>query len=95
MTVAEMLSRMSSRELTEWMIFYGMEPFGFEAEYLGHAQTSATLVNINKKKGSKSATAKDFFPKLESREEELQGAVGFVSALTQMHGGEIKKHGTK
>lgn len=95
MTVAEMLNCISSRELSEWMIFYGIEPFGFESDYLGHAQTSATLVNINKKKGSKQVTARDFFPKMESENEELHGAIGFASAITQMHGGEIKKHGTK
>lgn len=30
MTVAELLDRMSSREFSEWMAYYGIEPFGEE-----------------------------------------------------------------
>lgn len=91
MTVAELLSKVSSRELSEWMLFYGIEPFGFEANYLGHAQTSATLVNINKKKGTKNVTAKEFMPKF-GEDTSVDGAIGFVSALTAVHGGEDKRY---
>lgn len=85
MTVAELLSRISSRELSEWSVFYGLEPFGFDADYLGHAQTSATLVNINRKKGSKAVSAKEFFPKFD---ETADDAVGFAKTMNAMHGGE-------
>lgn len=93
--MAELLNRVSSRELSEWFIFYSIEPFGFEADYLGHAQTSSTLVNINKKKNSKQTTAKDFIPKFKgSNESNLNGAIEFASTLTQVHGGEVKNHGS-
>lgn len=93
MTVAELLSRVSSIELSEWVAFYNMEPFGFEADYLGHAQTSATLVNVNRKKNSKAASAKDFFPRFET-DNEASGAIGFVTTLNAMHGGEVE-HGVR
>jgi len=65
MPVAEMLSRISSRELTEWMIFYGMEPFGNEAPYIGHAITASTIANANRKKGTKPIKPEDMMPKFE------------------------------
>ena len=43
MTVSELLARISSRELTEWMAFYGLEPFGAaEDEY--HAAMVVSMV---------------------------------------------------
>lgn len=85
MTVAELLSRISSRELTEWQAFYGLEPFGYEVDMFGAAQVSATLVAINSKKGAKTPQAKDFYPRLESDDGGIEGAIGFVSALAAAH----------
>ena len=94
MTVAELLNGISSRELSEWIAFYSLEPFGFEADYLGHAQTCSTVVNVNRKKGSKASTAKDFFPKLdEDKDVSINGAMNYAAALTTAHGGEVKRHG--
>ena len=77
------------------MIFYNIEPFGFEAEYLGHAQTSATLVNINKKKGSKTVSAKDFMPEYKLKSNgDISGAVSLAATVTTMHGGEVKSRGS-
>lgn len=85
MTVAELLSRISSKELTEWQAFYNLEPFGYEVDMFGPAQVSATLVAINSKKGSKAPQAKDFYPHLGAEEGDIQGAIGFVSALAAAH----------
>jgi len=46
MTVAELLQRVSSRELTEWMMYYQMEPFGTDVDMYGHAMTTSTLLNV-------------------------------------------------
>jgi len=46
MTVSELLHRISSRELTEWMMYYQMEPFGTDVDMYGHAMTVSTLLNI-------------------------------------------------
>ena len=87
MTVAELLGRISSRELSEWIEFYKLEPFGYDVEMFGSAQVSATLVNINRKKGTKAVSAKDFYPKIdEDTEAELQGAMSFVSSIITMSG---------
>ena len=47
-----MLREMSSRLLTEWMAYYGMEPFGSELTDMHFARLNTTLIDINKKKGS-------------------------------------------
>lgn len=47
MTVAELLSRMSSREFSEWMAFYGIEPFGAEITDLQNAVNTAASVNAS------------------------------------------------
>lgn len=58
-----MLQGMTSRQLSEWMAFYRLEPFGFEAEMYGHAITSSVVANVNKKRGRKAFTPLDFMPK--------------------------------
>jgi hypothetical protein len=45
MTVAELGQRMSSRELSEWMAFYQLEPFGPEATDAMNAINTAATVN--------------------------------------------------
>lgn len=67
MTVAELLGRISSQELTEWQAFFKLEPWGTEVELLGHAQTAATLANINRGKGTQPYSVKDFMPKFDKK----------------------------
>lgn len=54
---------MTSKQLSEWMAFYRLEPFGFEAQVYGHAITSSVVANTNRKKGRKAFTPLDFMPK--------------------------------
>ena len=97
-TVSELQRRMSSREFSEWVAFYGLEPFGFQAEFMGHAQTAATIVNVNRGKG-KPVKVQDFMPKepeqqQQTPEQMIQFAAMFTAAaggtvsLPQMEGGD-------
>jgi len=45
MTVSELGDRMSSRELSEWMAFYQIEPFGDERADLRQAMTTSAVHN--------------------------------------------------
>jgi len=66
---------MSSREIAEWMAFSQLEPFGSEANYVGHAIVAATMANIHRKKGKKAYEISDFMPKkkkVQTAEEALQ-----------------------
>ena len=59
-----MLQNISSKQLTEWMAFSALEPFGYEAELHGSAITSSVIANANRdnKKKSEPFTAQDFMP---------------------------------
>ena len=45
MTVAELLDRMSSREFSEWMAYYQIEPFGEARADLRQALTTTAVIN--------------------------------------------------
>jgi hypothetical protein len=69
MTVAELLSRVSSYELSEWQAFEKLEPFGSEAGYVGHAIVAKTIADVNRGKDQKSYELSDFMPDYEGEEE--------------------------
>ena len=89
MTRAELLSRISSAELTEWMVYYQLEPFGQETQYIGPAITSAILANVNRKKGDKTHSADEFMPKFEKEEKSPEQMLSFAAMITAGMGGTI------
>jgi hypothetical protein len=64
MTVGELEVRMSSHELTEWMAYYRIEPFGEERADLRQAMTTAAVHNTieAQRKNPKWKKAEDFLP---------------------------------
>ena len=101
MTVAELLNRISCKELMEWMAFYQLEPFGYEQEMLGHAITATTIANVNRGKDQKAYKIEDFMPKLkydsdplEMQEKTVEDSVLAVKLLNVTFGG-IDKRKTK
>lgn len=88
MPVAELLDRISSRELTEWMAFYGVEPFGSRAEYYGHAIVAKTVADVNRKKGTKAYDIEDFIPKFEQEIQTVDQMLAIASMITEALGGE-------
>lgn len=63
MTVAEMLARISSQELTEWACYYGLEPFGEDRADLRSGIISATVANVNRSEKQEALTPQAFMPK--------------------------------
>jgi len=62
MTVAEMLARMSSRELSEWQAYDRLEPVG---EWRGDwraAMLASTFVNMWRSRDDEPARPDDFMP---------------------------------
>jgi len=84
MSVDYLLATFSSRELTEWMIFYETEPFGYEIEMLGHAIVASTIANLARKKGTKAFKPEDFIPK--PQDLGLRETLNYVSRLTESMG---------
>jgi hypothetical protein len=47
MTVAQLDKTMTAKELTEWMVYYSIEPFGGAREDYRAALVSSVLANVN------------------------------------------------
>lgn len=67
--MAELLARISSRELTEWMQYYELEPFGEERADLRAAIVAATVANANRRKGKRAFKPADFMPRFKQQAE--------------------------
>ena len=67
MTVGELLERIEARELTEWMAFYQLEPFGEQRADLRAGIVTAMIANVNrdKKKRRKPHKPQDFMPQFD------------------------------
>lgn len=59
MTVAELLQRMSSRELAQWQVYASQEPLGDARADLRAGSICATLVNLQRKPGTRPYTPGD------------------------------------
>lgn len=57
-----MLSEMDSCEFVEWMAFFSLEPWGYDASNWRSGIVSATIANVNRAKGKKAFQAADFMP---------------------------------
>ena len=62
MTVRELLARIDSRELSEWMAYYEVNPFGSVRDDLQAGIVASTIANVNRGKNDKSFTPSDFMP---------------------------------
>lgn len=81
-----MLEQMSSMELSEWMAYYEVEPFGEERADYRSAMIAWVLASVYSKKGHK-PKIEDFMPFLDKKRsrqqspEEIQGVLNLVSGL--------------
>jgi hypothetical protein len=87
---AEMLARVSSKELSEWMAFYALEPFGYHAEFAGHAQTQSVIANAHRDpKKQKAFKTEDFMPKYDKpKNQSVDSMIAMAAQITAMMGGE-------
>ena len=87
---AEMLERMSSAELTEWMAFARLEPFGSEVYFIGTGIVAATVANFSGMlpKGRKRKEIKDFMPKFREEDQSVDSMIQIAETLTVGLGGK-------
>lgn len=64
MTPREVLARHTSRELSEWMAFFELEPFGPLVEDERAGAIAATILNTTPSKSQKTYQPSDIFPRL-------------------------------
>jgi hypothetical protein len=74
MTVQELLSRVSSRELAEWMAFFELEPWGTEVEDWRAGLIASTVANANRdqKRRRRPYEPQDFMPRRDVRPKETE-----------------------
>jgi hypothetical protein len=54
---------LTSKQLSEWMVYLDLEPIGYRMDY-GFGLLTSMLYNINRKRGSRVFTAYDYYPYL-------------------------------
>lgn len=74
MTKGEILARMSSHEISEWIAFANVEPFGEDRADLRAGIIASTIANANRDpdKRKKPFTPAEFMPDFEVKPEEKQ-----------------------
>lgn len=75
--MAELGQRVSAAELTEWMEFFRLEPFGPEVESWRAGMIASVVANVNRGKGTKPYKPADFMLKPPERSREPPGLAAF------------------
>ena len=72
------------------MAFYELEPFGWQADFMGHAQTATVVANAHRDPDTTPFKVEDFMPRepeAQTADQMKQVAMMFTAAL----GGKIGK----
>lgn len=80
---------MSSAEFSEWIEFYKLEPFGRDADFLGHAQTAAMIQWRSLGKDEKPVKVEDLMPSEPKPPQSVDQMKQMASLLTIGMGGKI------
>lgn len=57
-----LLAELTSQEVTEWMAFYALRPFGYARESKLHGVLAAFFYNANRGEGQRSVAWQEIFP---------------------------------
>jgi hypothetical protein len=90
-TVGELLDRMDSKELSEWIAFDQCEPIG---EWRGDYRTGmlcAMTANMHRKPGGKAFDAKDFMPFLPHEEKPSLSEAQFTAWAKSWNASRAKR----
>jgi hypothetical protein len=88
MTVADLDSRLSSTELTEWIAYEKMNgPLGSKRQDIQAATISATIANANRSKGKKFKIS-DFLIPWGRKKKDPNELLAVIKELNQDMGGE-------
>ncbi len=97
MPVGELLNRISSQELTEWMAYYALEPFGEERADLRAGIVASTVANTARdpKKRARPYRPQEFMPTFDrqSKRQTWQQQLRIVEMLNAAFGGKDLRHG--
>lgn len=99
MTVAELGQRMSSAELTEWALFFEIEPLGGDDEWRA-GMLASTIANVNRDPDKRKKAFEPtefmrpaFVPDDQREEKEGPSLAERVNLAMRLLGGDEVKHG--
>lgn len=93
-----LLARLPSRLVTEWMVFYGLEPWGEERADLRAGIVASTVANVHRAPGSAPLTADEFMPRYDEYDEpesdgpDWERLLATVELLNVAFGGRDLRH---
>ena len=90
MTVRELLARVDSRELSEWMAYYQLDPFGNVREDLHAGIVASTIANVNRGKNDKAFQPSDFMPFMEKPEQTVDDMKAVMDAIAKGQDGDSR-----
>ncbi len=94
MPVRELLGRIGSDELTEWMAFYQLEPFGDMRADLRSGVIASTFANAHRAQHTPPFTPEDFMPFVERSSSPVADETRLnVARFKAMFAHKVKKHG--
>ena len=90
-----MLRDLTSRQISEWIAYYSIEPWGYWDEWLRNSRLCAVGSNPYRRHNARALDAQDFMPKpppqaaekLQTVEEQVEQA----KRITILMGGRIRK----
>lgn len=83
MTVRELLARIDSRELSEWMAYYELNPFGTVRDDLQAGIIASTIANVNRGKSDKPFAPADFMPYTDRPQQTEADMQGIMDAMAR------------
>lgn len=89
MTVRELLTRISSRELTEWAAYFLLEPFGEERADLRAAIIASVVANTARdpKRRRRAFKPEEFMPRFGRQQQTWEQQLSIVEMLNAAFGG--------
>lgn len=93
MTVAELLARVSSRELSEWLAYSQVEPWGEERADLRAGIVASTVANTarNAKKRRKPFRPEEFMPTFERKTQTMAQQQEIAQMFARAGFGKLKR----
>lgn len=88
--MGELLARISSRELSEWMAYFELDPFGQERADLRAGIVASTVANTARdpKKRRRQWMPKDFMPQFDRPRQTWEQQLALVEMLNVAFGGK-------
>jgi hypothetical protein len=88
--VRELLLTVDSAELSEWLAYYGLEPWGYEMDNWRFGMVAAQVLQPYRKAGTPAFQPEDFMPKEKRPAQTREEQMALLWALALRTGGKVQ-----